>query len=77
VEDGVAIFALLRWRALEEPLNRKGCSDDVGIGLIFPSLYEASFKRSKKQGRHFVTAFSVWVEDGVRTHDLRNHNPTF
>ncbi len=19
----------------------------------------------------------IWVEDGVRTHDLRNHNPTF
>lgn len=57
--------------------NRKVCIASGNIVHVFSSLSEASFRRSKKQGRGETTAFSVRVEDGARTHDLRNHNPTF
>jgi hypothetical protein len=41
---------------------------------VHPALHSEIKNKAVRQGR---TAFSVWVEDGIRTHDFRNHNPTF
>jgi hypothetical protein len=49
------------------------------LSLFFHLLMKASFQRNEKTKpcRFRGKAFSFWVEDGIRTHDLRNHNPTF
>jgi hypothetical protein len=61
-----------------ETPNRKGCSDFIGSSLVF---YLASGSELPSQIKKKAAAtrqpFLFGVEDGIRTHDLRNHNPTF
>jgi hypothetical protein len=47
-------------------------------GLILYQQLKASFGCFQKNKAALAgKPFSFWVEDGIRTHDLRNHNPTF
>ena len=44
------------------------------MGILFP--FHAFFPKEDIKKRDLLLQISLGVEYGVRTHDLRNHNPT-
>ena len=48
-----------------------------GIELFFMAVIEQAQPAIIKKAQYYVSGFKLWVEDGIRTHDLLNHNQAF
>jgi hypothetical protein len=59
------------------PLNSFERNKALYNGKVFNDIRPVRNKKTVLHPARRSPAFNFWVEDGARTHDLRNHNPTF